>query len=79
MAGQTGSEAVLAAVRAKTIEQLVGQVGAAVTKEQEPEVAELHDRIVALVGDTPQAVIMAALLMLVSEIENEAAFQERVQ
>jgi hypothetical protein len=44
MAGQTGSEAVLAAVRAKTIEQLVGQVGAAVTKEQEPDVAELHDR-----------------------------------
>ena len=64
-------DAVCQTVRNKTISDLVGQVGEVITTEEQVRVMTLHDRIGKIVEDESQAVIMAALLMLVSEIEIE--------
>ena len=66
-------------IRSKTISELVvGQVGEVITTEQQQgRVMALHHRIGKIVEDESQAVIMAALLMLVSEIEIENEARRR--
>jgi hypothetical protein len=70
-------DAVCQTVRSKTIGDLVGQVGEVITTEEQVRVMTLHDRIRKIVQDERQAVIVAALLMLVSEIEIENEARKR--